>query len=203
MTRRLVVGLGSNVGDRRAHLTGAIQRLRERFGSVRVAPLYRSRPVSPIPQDDYFNTVVVCDSAVVAEPAQERIPAPGVGKSSEPPQIAAGLLALLFQLKAWETQAGRREGPRFGPRPLDMDLLLCDDLVCRIDGPDGAPAASHGLILPHPRLLERRFVLAPLADLLPHLRLPTTGSTVAQRLAEIGDGQEIEPVPWEPPEGAL
>jgi 2-amino-4-hydroxy-6-hydroxymethyldihydropteridine diphosphokinase len=64
--------------------------------------------------------------------------------------------------KALEMAAGRRQGPRFGPRPLDIDLLVYDDLR----------SAAPELTLPHPRMAERRFVLAPLAELAPDLQLP-------------------------------
>ena len=83
-----------------------------------------------------------------------------------------GLLRLLQRL---EREAGRDASvERNGPRPLDLDLLLYGDLL--IDQPE--------LVVPHPRLAERRFVLAPLADLLPDLVVPGTGRTVASLLAE-------------------
>lgn len=82
-----------------------------------------------------------------------------------------GLLELLKRLEA---EAGRpASGEANGPRPLDLDLLLYGDL--QIDLPE--------LVVPHPRLVTRRFVLAPLADLLPDLVVPGTGRTVASLLA--------------------
>lgn len=81
------------------------------------------------------------------------------------------LLALLLRLEA---RAGRDpRGERNAPRPLDLDLLLYGDLQLRLPG----------LVLPHPRLARRRFVLAPLADLLPDRVVPGTGRTVASLLA--------------------
>ncbi len=83
-------------------------------------------------------------------------------------------LDLLRLLRRLEAAAGRlRSGAPNGPRPLDLDLLLYGDR--RIDLPE--------LVVPHPRLGERRFVLAPLADLLPDLVVPGTGRTVASLLA--------------------
>jgi 2-amino-4-hydroxy-6-hydroxymethyldihydropteridine diphosphokinase len=83
-------------------------------------------------------------------------------------------LDLLRLLKGLEAEAGRLpRGEANGPRPLDLDLLLFGDR--RIELPE--------LVVPHPRLTERRFVLAPLADLLPDLVVPGTGRTVASLLA--------------------
>lgn len=80
---------------------------------------------------------------------------------------------MLGLLRRLEAEAGRQPGERNGPRPLDLDLLLYADLT--LDLPE--------LVLPHPRLAERRFVLAPLADLRPDLVVPGTGRTVASLLA--------------------
>jgi len=85
--------------------------------------------------------------------------------------------------KALERAAGRRPGVRFGPRPLDIDLLLYG----------GLELATPELTLPHPRLRERRFMLQPLADLAPDLRLPPDGRTVRELLAEV-QGQAVERV---------
>jgi 2-amino-4-hydroxy-6-hydroxymethyldihydropteridine diphosphokinase len=83
-------------------------------------------------------------------------------------------LDLLRLLKRLEAEAGRHPvGEANGPRPLDLDLLIYGDQ--RIDLPE--------LVVPHPRLAGRRFVLAPLADLLPDLVVPGTGRTVARLLA--------------------
>ena len=170
----IVLGLGSNLGDRGTHLRWAIQRLEERLGRLEVAPLYRSRPISPIAQGDYLNTVVL------AQP----------GDTQPPPE------SLLRAVKALEFEAGRRPGPRFGPRPLDIDLLLHGSHVLEDTEPPLADGTPQGLTLPHPRLTQRRFVLAPLADLVPDLPIPPEGRTVAQWLAELGDDQPIERVSW-------
>jgi 2-amino-4-hydroxy-6-hydroxymethyldihydropteridine diphosphokinase len=129
-----------------------------------VAPLYRSAPVSPIAQPDYFNTVVLA-------------------ATDEPPE------ALLALAKRLEAEAGRVEGPRWGPRPLDVDLLL----VAELRRDDAA------LTLPHPRLRERGFVLAPLAEVAPGLRLLPDGRTAAELLAALPPGRpDAYParVPW-------
>jgi 2-amino-4-hydroxy-6-hydroxymethyldihydropteridine diphosphokinase len=82
---------------------------------------------------------------------------------------------LLALAKALELAAGRRRGARFGPRPLDIDLLLYGDL--QISTPE--------LTLPHPRLRERRFVLEPLAEIAPDLRIPPDGARVRDLLARL------------------
>jgi 7,8-dihydro-6-hydroxymethylpterin-pyrophosphokinase len=91
---------------------------------------------------------------------------------------------LLAIAKELERAAGRRPGPRYGPRPLDVDLLLYGDL--ETPGPE--------LILPHPRLAERRFVLQPLAEIAPNLRVPPSGATVAELLARLPEDLPADPL---------
>ncbi|MHB8800238.1 MAG: 2-amino-4-hydroxy-6-hydroxymethyldihydropteridine diphosphokinase [Thermoanaerobaculia bacterium] len=101
-------------------------------------------------------------------PQPDYLNAVAVGRTSLAP------LELLAVLQRLEAEAGRRRTPlREGPRPLDLDLLLYGELV--LDLP--------GLVLPHPRMASRRFVLAPLADLRPDLVVPGTGRTVSALLA--------------------
>jgi 7,8-dihydro-6-hydroxymethylpterin-pyrophosphokinase len=89
--------------------------------------------------------------------------------------------------KALELAAGRRRGVRFGPRPLDVDLLLYGDR--RSDAPE--------MTLPHPRLRERRFVLAPLAEIAPDLRLPPDGARVAELLTRLDDDPAgVQRIDW-------
>ncbi|HYL53714.1 MAG TPA: 2-amino-4-hydroxy-6-hydroxymethyldihydropteridine diphosphokinase [Acidimicrobiia bacterium] len=133
---RAYLALGSNLGDRLANLQGAVDGLADAPG-VRVDALsrvYETAPVGGPPQDPYLNAVVAVDTEL--DPR--------------------GLLALAQTL---ERIAHRVRAERFGPRTLDVDVLLYDDLV--LDDPD--------LILPHPRMWERGFVLAPLRDVAPHL----------------------------------
>jgi 2-amino-4-hydroxy-6-hydroxymethyldihydropteridine diphosphokinase len=160
--RRLVaIALGANLGAPRRQLLAALVELSRRLGPLAVAPLYRSAPVSPIPQPAYLNSVALL-------------------RSELPP---AELLALA---KSLEAGAGRGEGPRWGPRPLDLDLLLVGDRVER----------DELLELPHPRLRERGFVLAPLADLAPDLPLPPDGRTPRELLARLPADPALVRVPW-------
>ena len=129
-------------------------------------------------QGDFLNTVAIAtlDESERLDPAAAR--------------------RWLDTLKRLEREAGRTAGgPRFGPRVLDLDLLLFGALELQEDEP-GEPADSHRwLTLPHPRLHLRRFVLAPLADLAPNLVLPPNGASVTQLLEALGAEQAIEPYP--------
>lgn len=128
---RVFVGLGSNLGDRQAHLRGALAGLPD---VVAVSPVYETEPVGGPAQEPFLNAVV--------ELATECAP--------------RDLLRLVHKM---EERAGRTRVERFGPRTLDVDILLIGDLT--IDEPD--------LVVPHPRMWQRRFVVAPLADLAPDL----------------------------------
>jgi 2-amino-4-hydroxy-6-hydroxymethyldihydropteridine diphosphokinase len=129
---RAFLGLGSNLGDRWAHLRQAVAALPD---VVAVSPVYETSPVGgPERQGPYLNCVVELDTDL-------------------------GPRQLLELAQSLETAAGRVRAERWGPRTLDVDVLLVGDL--RVDDPD--------LVVPHPRMYERRFVLAPLADLAPDL----------------------------------
>lgn len=132
---RAFVGLGSNIGDRRAELARAVDRLRADGDVVAVSPLYETEPLGgPADQGPYLNLVV--ELATACDPHQ-----------------------LLVRCQALEAAAGRVRTVRFGPRTLDADVLWFD----------GPAVADEDLVVPHPRMWERRFVLAPLADLAPDL----------------------------------
>ena len=142
------IALGSNLGDRRAHLDAALAALAVLPGTrlEAVSPLYETAPVGPPGQQDYLNAVARLSTTL------------------EP-------VALLDALLAIEQARGRIRRERWGPRTLDLDLLLHGET--RLDDPR--------LTLPHPSMLGRAFVLVPLKDLAPGLVL--AGRTVAQHLA--------------------
>jgi 2-amino-4-hydroxy-6-hydroxymethyldihydropteridine diphosphokinase len=95
--------------------------------------------------------------------------------------------SLLALLKRLELLSGRRRGSRHGPRPLDLDLLLYGQRM----------TCDPELTLPHPRLRERRFVLAPLADIAPQLTVPPDGRRIATLLADLdGPGRDVERIAW-------
>lgn len=151
------LALGSNLGDRQAFLDAAIARLRLQPGVEieRVSTYHETDPVGgPAGQGRYLNAV-----------AQIRT-------SLEP-------LKLLRVLLAVETQLGRVRAERFGPRTIDLDLLLYGTQVLHVREPDIE------LIVPHPRLHERRFVLAPLAEIAPLAVHPVLQSTAKDLLARL------------------
>jgi 2-amino-4-hydroxy-6-hydroxymethyldihydropteridine diphosphokinase len=145
--RRAYLGIGSNLGDRAAHLQGALDAL-GRVDGLRVvaaSPVYETSPVGGPPQPDYLNAVVAVDTELTAR-------------------------QLLDVAHRIEAAAERVRTVRWGPRTLDVDVLLVGDE--RIDEPD--------LVVPHPRMAERAFVMVPLADLAPELgaRLPADAASV-------------------------
>jgi 2-amino-4-hydroxy-6-hydroxymethyldihydropteridine diphosphokinase len=164
----IALGLGGNLGSPaaiEAALRLALERLRESLGELKVASLYRGPAVAPRggePQPDFLNTAAVGRTALRPE-------------------------AVLAIAKALELAAGRRPGPRFGPRPLDVDLLLYGDLR----------SATPELTLPHPRLAERRFVLAPLAEIAPDLRIPAFGASPSELLRRLpAAAPPVERLAW-------
>ena len=146
---RVFLGLGSNLGDRRAALRHAISAL---GGVVAVSPVYETEPLGgPSGQGPYLNLVVELDTEL--SPRE--------------------LLELARRL---EVAAGRVRSERFGPRTLDVDVLLAGDQT--IEEPD--------LIVPHPRMWERRFVVAPLADLAPELVPEGWETRVSGKVRKLG-----------------
>jgi 2-amino-4-hydroxy-6-hydroxymethyldihydropteridine diphosphokinase len=142
----------------------ALRQLEAALGPLRIASLYRTSPLSPVPQPDYLNTAAVAQTLLEPE-------------------------AVLALAKSLELAAGRSTPAltvRFGPRPLDIDILLYGDRTS--DAPE--------LTLPHPRLRERRFMLAPLAEIAPDWPVPPDGMTVRDLLARLGNAQELERIGW-------
>ena len=119
-----------------------------------VSRLYRTRPVGVTDQPDFLNAVVAMDVPVGPDPE-------------------TGALALLAALKGLEAAFGRQKRARWGPRELDLDLLIFGRHRINAERPDG-----RSLQVPHPSARERLFVLAPLADLAPGLRPPGWPQTV-------------------------
>lgn len=155
------LGLGSNQGDSRRHLRLALAAL-GRLSGVRLlkaSSLYRSAPLGRKDQRDFLNAVVRLRTT--------RTP-----------------MGLLLELKRLEAARGRKPGgPRWGPRPLDCDILFFGSRRLR----------SRWLTLPHPRAARRLFVLRPLAEIAPDLPLPgLPGRTPAARLARLNaSGQDV------------
>jgi 2-amino-4-hydroxy-6-hydroxymethyldihydropteridine diphosphokinase len=186
---RAYVGLGSNVGDARRTLEAAVDALAHLPGTrlTGVSRLYRTKPVGVVDQPDFLNAVVALD-----------VPA---GSSPED-----GAVDLLVALKDLERSFGRQTRGRWGPRELDLDLLVYGRHRIAVERPLGAAprsadpdpgAASRLLEVPHVSMRERLFVLAPLADLAPRLVPPGWSETVdtarRRRVGEEGD-DAVRPV---------
>jgi 2-amino-4-hydroxy-6-hydroxymethyldihydropteridine diphosphokinase len=147
---RVFIGLGSNEGERLRYLSKAMQALGMVPGVriVRLAMISETEPVGGPPQGPYLNTVAEVETTLTPR-------------------------ALLSALQAIERQLGRQPtSQRWAPRPIDLDLLLYDDLI--IHEPD--------LAIPHPRMHERAFVLEPLSQLAPDLVHPVLHQTIAALL---------------------
>ncbi len=147
------VALGSNLGDRHAMLRGALSVLGQTEG-VSVEQTSRIRETAPVggphDQGDYLNAATRLHTSL-------------------------GALELLDVLQGVERRFGRRRDERWGPRTLDLDLLLYDDAV--ID--------TARLTVPHPRMHERRFVLEPLCDLAPEVVHPVLQVTIRELLEQL------------------
>lgn len=203
---RAYVGLGANVGDATATLARAVHAL-DRLPCCRVrgvSRLYTTTPVGVADQPDFRNAAVAIDVAVAA------------GAS---PEEAAS--SLLVRLKALEHGFGRQQRCRWGPREVDLDLLVFGRHVICVQRPTGGrsddPAkAGLPLTVPHAEARHRLFVLAPLCDLAPRLVPPGWGETVAsaagrQRVVEgvaaarpiaVWDGEGWAPLDRVPAAGA-
>ncbi len=150
--RRAFIGLGSNLGDRRAFLAAAVAGLRRGGDVVAVSPLYETEPVGgPADSGPYLNLVVELFTA-------------------DPPR------RLLERCHDLEATAGRVREERWGPRTLDADVLYVE----------GEAVDEEDLTVPHPRLWERRFVLAPLADLAPDLVTPAQMGAAGGEVVRVG-----------------
>ena len=147
---RVFIGIGSNEGDRLGHISRAVKALNATpaLRVLQLAPITETEPVGGPPQDPYLNTAVELDTALTP-------------------------FDLLRALKEIEQRLGRQPtGERWGPRPIDLDILLYEDQI--IDSPE--------LTIPHPRVHERQFVLEPLAQIAPDLVHPILKQSISELL---------------------
>lgn len=155
------LGLGSNVGDRRRNLQAAVRELPAHgVDALASSSVYETEPVGLVlDQRDFYNACLQIET--------------GHGPED-----------LLGACKEVERALGRQAGgPRHGPRPIDVDVLILSDVQY----------SSERLTLPHPEVTSRRFVLVPLLELDPRLTLPD-GTALADALAALGAGQEVRRV---------
>ena len=154
----VVLALGSNLGDRLANLQAAVDALDAGPGldDVAVSPVYQTAPVGGPPQPDYLNAVLVATTSL-------------------PPR------AVLDRARAAEAARGRVRGPRWGPRTLDVDVIVYGNEI----------SSDPELTLPHPRAHERAFVLAPWHDVDPGAVIPGRGPVAGLLAALPADGVRL------------
>ena len=150
MSHLVYLALGTNLGDRLANLASVIKALPPTVRPLAASRVYETPPWGYLDQPAFLNQVIRAQTELAPED-------------------------LLAWLKRLESDLGRQPGLRYGPRLIDLDILLYDDL--QLETPT--------LSIPHPRLGERAFVLVPLADLAPDLRPAGMDQTVSEMLAAL------------------
>jgi 2-amino-4-hydroxy-6-hydroxymethyldihydropteridine diphosphokinase len=182
---RAYVGLGANLGDAERTVAGGIRALAALPGARLhgVSRLYATVPVGVVDQPPFRNAAAALDVPAGADPA-------------------TGATALLIALKQLERAFGRRERERWGPRELDLDLLVFGRARLSLDRPPEGLSLDPGkadrlLVVPHPEAADRLFVLAPLADLAPGLVPPgwrETVATAAERRRAVEGPGSVRPI---------
>ena len=149
---RVFIGIGSNLGDREAHVRLAHKRLAKlpQTSHVALSPVYETEPVGPVPQDKFLNAAVELDTTLAPE----------------------SLLDALGAIEAEGERPPHEQRIKWGPRTLDLDILLYDQHVI----------SSDSLVVPHPMMHERWFVLKPLADLDATVVHPVLQMTIGELL---------------------
>lgn len=191
-----LVALGANLPSARGGPRETLEAAIEALGATSLVPVRRSRwwrtPAHPPGSGpDFVNGALVCESAPGAEVGPE---------------------AALAALHAVEDAMGRTRPGRWAPRVCDLDLIAWDDAIrpdprtlrdwMALGDEAGKRPAPEELILPHPRLQERAFVLVPLAEIAPGWRHPLTGRSAAEMLAALPKAERDAPTPLpEPPRG--
>jgi len=159
------IGIGSNVGDRYAQILAALRALGSIMVIARQSSIYETEPLGYTGQGWFLNMVVE-------------------GRCAHQPQ------ELLAELKAIEAAMGRKPAVRNGPRCIDLDILLFDDLV----------VCEDRLTVPHPGIPHRRFVLVPLCEIAPGLVHPSLGMSVRQLLDSLSSAARVNL--WSPERSA-
>lgn len=150
------IGIGSNSGDRKANCLQAIRLLRQAGTIIAVSSLYYTEPVGYRDQEDFINAVAAFET--------ERVP--------------RDLLDLCLSI---EQALGRKRTIRWGPRTIDLDILLYGDWIVQ----------EQDLIIPHPLMTTRKFVLVPLAEIAPDIRHPLLGKSIRELLSELKDTARV------------
>jgi 2-amino-4-hydroxy-6-hydroxymethyldihydropteridine diphosphokinase len=154
----VLLALGGNQGDRATTLHAAVLGCRRFLNVTAVSPVYETAPMYDTEQDAFLNLALVAETKLAPRP-------------------------LLTALKFLEQRLGRIPTHRYGPRTIDIDIVLFGDRT----------VAEPDLEIPHPRMAERAFVLAPAADIAPDWAHPVTGLTVRAMLDALGGAGDVRP----------
>ncbi len=158
------IGLGSNLGDRFLHLQQAVDQLNRHpeMKVTRLSPIYETTPVGFIEQPDFLNMVVALHTSLSPE-------------------------ALLNELQRIEAEQQRERKIRWGPRTLDLDILLYKNQIIH----------QEDLIIPHPRMCERPFVLIPLRDIAGNLLIPGKNQRIDELLSPLSQEGMVRPTTYQ------
>ena len=148
----VAIALGSNMGDKKKYIDGAVRKLKKHpfCREVEVSDLIETKPYGGVEQDDFLNGAAIFETLLSP-------------------------MELLKVLQDMEKAAGRKRTVHWGPRTLDLDILLYDDLIL----------STKALTIPHPDMENRSFVLAPLAQLAPYVRHPIYKKTIQRMLDDL------------------
>jgi 2-amino-4-hydroxy-6-hydroxymethyldihydropteridine diphosphokinase len=190
------LGLGSNVGDREANLREAMARI-EILGLavVRESSIYETEPVGLADQPWFLNQVI--ETRLLRGPSSRHGHAAGDANRIAKPVQAEALLSELLKI---EREMGRERVAANGPRVIDIDLLLFNDIIIGYLQEDIAhPSGAEGglsldladVVVPHPRMHLRRFVLEPLCEIAPRIVHPVSKKTCREMLASLDDTSTV------------
>lgn len=151
------IGIGSNMGDKNANIKKAIQKMEtDSVRVVQVSPFYETKPMGPVEQENFINCAA--EIKTILTPAE--------------------LMKFLLDM---ETEMKRERKVKWGPRTIDLDVLLFDDLILSLDE----------IIIPHPRMHERLFVLIPLNDIAPNIVHPLLRKRIIEIKSEVEKIQDM------------
>lgn len=152
------IGFGSNIGDSLSYIKDAIHALSETRGITlqKISSLYETEPVGDQAQAKFLNGVVAIKTPLSPH-------------------------TLLHSLKQIEADVGRQHRTRWGPREIDLDILIYGDICLR----------THNLVIPHPEMHLRRFVLVPLAEIAPDVVHPVFNKTIQTLLERLEDNKSV------------